>query len=209
MIEVKKVKKAFDKHIIFSDFSLKIKTGEMVAITGASGSGKSTLLNMIGLLDNDYNGTILYDGENIKEKNNKKKQLFIRNKINYLFQNYALVDEETVEYNLLLAMKYLKISKKEKEERIKKVLEEVGLSSFEKKKIFSLSGGEQQRVALARAMLKQGNIILADEPTGNLDYKNSSIVMKILKKLQNDGKTIIVVTHSEDVAKSCDRVINI
>ena len=127
--------------------------------------------------------------------------------INYLFQNYALIDNETVEQNLLLALEYEKLSKNVKKEKINEALELVDLNEFNDKKIFTLSGGEQQRVALARVILKKGNIILADEPTGNLDVENTDKVMKILKKLKEDGKLIIIVTHSLSLANECDDVI--
>lgn len=207
MIEVKNVSKSFGEKKVIENFSYKITDGLMIAITGKSGCGKSTLLNILGLLDIDYSGEILYNGQLLSKFNEKKRNEYIRNNINYLFQNYALIDSETVEYNLLLVLKYEKISINEMKEQINEVLKLVDLENYNNKKIFTLSGGEQQRVALARVMLKRGNIILADEPTGNLDKENSDKVMKILKKLQKQGKTIIVVTHNDDIANQCNDVV--
>ena len=209
MIEIKKLNKSFKENQVFINFNCQIKDGFMTAIIGKSGSGKSTLLNMIGLLDLDYQGEILYDNINIKNLKENKQTEFIRNNINYLFQNYALVDNETVEQNLLLALAYEKISKKEKLNKINTVLTKVGLDNFNDKKIYTLSGGEQQRIALARTIIKKGNIILADEPTGNLDEENKNQVLNILKELKKLGKTIIIVTHDLSIANECDEIIKL
>ena len=209
MIEIKNLNKSFKENQVFTNFNCHIKDGFMTAIIGKSGSGKSTLLNMIGLLDLDYQGDILYDNINIKNLKENKQTEFIRKNINYLFQNYALIDNETVEQNLLLALAYEKISKKEKLDKINQVLAKVGLDNFNDKKIFTLSGGEQQRIALARTIIKTGNIILADEPTGNLDEENKNQVLKILKELKDLGKTIIIVTHDLSIAHECDEIIKL
>lgn len=209
MIKIEKLYKSFGEKVIFADFNYEIKDQSMVAIVGKSGCGKSTLLNILGLIDSDYNGTIFYNDKLISKNNQKQKTKYIRDNINYLFQNYALVDEESVEENLQLALEYEKMSKKEKREKINKVLQLVDLGNYNNKKIYTLSGGEQQRVALARIMLKKGNIVLADEPTGNLDKVNSEKIMGILKQLQKQGKTIIIVTHNENVAKQCDNIIHL
>ncbi len=209
MIEIKKVSKTFGEKIVFTNLSYKINDGDMLGIVGKSGCGKSTLLNIIGLLDFDYTGEVLFDGKDVAMLKEKQVNQYIRNNINYLFQNYALIDNETVEYNLLLALEYEKIPQKKKREMISEVLESVGLSSYNNKKVYTLSGGEQQRVALARIMLKKGNIILADEPTGNLDEANARKVMKILKELNKQGKTIIMVTHNEQLAQECDEILRL
>lgn len=209
MITIKNLNKSFGEKQVFTNFNCTIKNGFMTAIIGKSGSGKSTLLNMIGLLDLDYQGEILYDDINIKKLKENKQVEFIRNNINYLFQNYALVDNETVEQNLLLALAYEKINKEEKTTKINEVLTKVGLDNFNNKKIYTLSGGEQQRIALARTILKKGDIILADEPTGNLDEGNKEIVLKILKEFKDLGKTIIIVTHDLSIANECDEVIKL
>lgn len=197
-------KKYGDKEIL-KNLKEKIKDNELVSILGPSGCGKTTLLNMIGAIDNDYNGTIMYDDVNIK--NVKDKDKFIRENINYLFQNYALIENESVLKNLLLALEYEKLKKDEKIKKIQNALKMVGLSGYEKKIIYTLSGGEQQRIALARVMLKRGNIILADEPTGNLDNDNKALVFSILKNMKEKGKTIIMVTHDKSLTKDCDRTI--
>lgn len=209
MIEIKKVSKTFGEKIVFTNLSYKINDGDMLGIVGRSGCGKSTLLNIIGLLDFDYTGEVLFDGKDVAMLKEKQVNQYIRNNINYLFQNYALIDNETVEYNLLLALEYEKIPLRKKKEMISEVLESVGLSSYNNKKVYTLSGGEQQRVALARIMLKKGNIILADEPTGNLDEANARKVMKILKELNKQGKTIIMVTHNEQLAQECDEILRL
>lgn len=209
MIKIEKLYKSFGEKVIFNNFNYEIKDQSMVAIVGKSGCGKSTLLNIIGLIDSDYSGTIFYNDKIISKNNQRQKIKYIRDNINYLFQNYALVDEESVEENLRLALEYEKMLKQEKLEKINKVLQLVDLENYNNKKIYTLSGGEQQRVALARIMLKKGNIVLADEPTGNLDKVNSEKIMEILKQLQKQGKTIIIVTHNENIAKQCDNIIHL
>ena len=209
MIEIKKVSKKFGDKVVFTDLSYTINDGKMIAIVGPSGCGKSTLLNILGLLDTDYSGEVLYDGQLLSKASEKKRDEYIRNNINYLFQNYALIETDTVEENLMLALEYEKLTKNEKIQKINKSLELVGLKDFNKKSVFTLSGGEQQRVALARIILKRGNIVLADEPTGNLDRNNSNKVMEILKALQKQGRTIIIVTHDESLAAQCDDIIRL
>lgn len=209
MIEIKKIGKKFGDKVVFTDLSYTINDGKMIAIVGPSGCGKSTLLNILGLLDTDYSGEVLYDGQLLSKASEKKRDEYIRNNINYLFQNYALIETDTVEENLMLALEYEKFTKNEKIQKINKSLELVGLKDFNKKSVFTLSGGEQQRVALARIILKRGNIVLADEPTGNLDRNNSNKVMEILKELQKQGRTIIIVTHDESLAAQCDDIIRL
>ncbi|BDD40892.1 ABC transporter ATP-binding protein [Streptococcus ruminantium] len=209
MLKLNGINKSFGKKNVLKDFSLSIKKGEMVAITGPSGCGKSTLLNIIGLIDDFQNGSYQFDGmENIRV-NSSQASSIIRNKISYLFQNFALMDSKTVEENLMLALFYQKLSKHEKKKRISQALEQVGLKGYENDNIFELSGGEQQRVAIARAILKPSIVILADEPTGSLDRKNKEIVLDLLRKLNQDGKTILIVTHDPEVAEACSRTIEL
>lgn len=209
IIEFKNIKKSYNNHKILDDFSFEIIEGEMVAITGESGSGKSTILNIIGLLEKVDVGSYIIDRqENIKISSRKATKV-LREKINYLFQNFALIEEETVSYNLQLALKYVKVNKKEKEEMIKSALEQVGLKDYQDKKVYELSGGEQQRVSIARCILKPCKIVLADEPTGSLDKNNVALVLDLLKKLNKQGKTIIIVTHDDFVASECSRIINL
>ena len=154
-------------------------------------------------------GEYILFNEPAPKSNTKKSNQIIREKISYLFQNFALVDSLTVKENLLMALKYVKNSKKDKEEAINKALSQVGLDGFENSKVFEISGGEQQRVSIARAILKPSELILADEPTGSLDAKNRDEIMDILRNLNRNGKTIVIVTHDAEVAKKCDRIINL
>ncbi|CAM2076883.1 MAG: putative bacteriocin export ABC transporter [uncultured Clostridium sp.] len=207
VIELKNINKNYGNKYLFKNLNFSIKKGEMIAITGASGSGKSTLLNIIGLIDKPNSGEVSICGnKNPYDKEKIKLNLF-RNNIGYLFQNYALVDNYTVSKNLDIALEYVKgkYKKKLKEE----ALDKVGLLDKLNNKVFELSGGEQQRVALARLILKENDIILADEPTGSLDEDNKAIILRLLKELNNEGKTVVVVTHDKVVADMCDREINI
>ena len=209
MIKLMNISKKFDDHIIFNNFSLHINDQEMIAITGASGSGKTTLLNIIGLLEAADSGKIIIDNQSNIKTNTALSNKIIREKICYLFQNFALVDDESVDYNLNLALEYRKESKKEKLELKENALKMVGLNGYLNKKIYTLSGGEQQRISIARAILKPNKIILADEPTGSLDDHNKLIIIDLLKYLKSLGKTIVIATHDNYLANCCDRVIKI
>ena len=207
IIQLKNIDKKYGNKYLFKNLDFSIKKGEMIAITGASGSGKSTLLNIIGLIDKPDSGEVLICGnKNPYDKEKIKLNLF-RNNIGYLFQNYALVDNYTVSKNLDIALEYFKGKNKNKLKE--EALDKVGLLDKLNNKVFELSGGEQQRVALARLMLKKNDIILADEPTGSLDEDNKAIILKLLKELNNEGKTVVIVTHDKVVADICDREINI
>ena len=205
MIEIKNLNKKFNDKVIFNNLNLTIEDGEMLAISGASGSGKTTLLNILGKLDKEYDGNIIIDNKNLKTITQTN---YLRNTIGYLFQNYALADNLTVTRNLDFSLKYSDDKSLEAKEN---ALEMVGLDPKEylNKKIYTLSGGEQQRVALARLFLKPCSIILADEPTGSLDVRNRDVVLEILRKMNEHGKTVIVVTHDPYVLTVCDRVIKI
>ncbi|RFB33494.1 ATP-binding cassette domain-containing protein [Bacillus sp. RC] len=205
MIELIQVSKSYGSKQLFKDFSLKIQPKEFVTITGNSGSGKTTLLNVMGLLEKVDSGTVTI--QNVKNPDWKTSQKLRRYSIGYIFQNFALLENETVRKNLDLSTKY---NKNYTEEALYETLEEVGLSiDILKKKVYELSGGEQQRIAIARTMIKPCDIIFADEPTGNLDSYNKGIIIGLLKKLNFLGKTIVCVTHDQDVAASSDRTINI
>ena len=207
IIQLKNINKSYSNKYLFNNLDFSIKKGEMVAITGPSGVGKSTLLNIIGLIDKPDSGeVIICNNKNPYNKEKLKLKLF-RDNIGYLFQNYALVDNYTVSKNLDIALEYVK--NKNKKRLKEEALEKVGLLDKLNNKVFELSGGEQQRVALARLMLKEKDIILADEPTGSLDEDNRDIILKLLKQLNNEGKTIVLVTHDKAVANICDREINI
>lgn len=207
IIELKNINKSYSNKYLFKNLDFSIKKGEMVAITGSSGVGKSTLLNIIGLIDKPDSGeVVICSNKNPFDKEKVKLKLF-RDNIGYLFQNYALVDNYTVSKNLDIALEYVK--NKNKKRLKEEALEKVGLLDKLNNKIFELSGGEQQRVALARLMLKEKDIILADEPTGSLDEDNRDIILKLLKQLNDEGKTIVLVTHDKTVANMCNREINI
>ena len=208
MIKLENVSKSYSKSIL-KNISLEIKQGEFVAIVGESGKGKSTLLNIIGLLEKADSGKVFIDGECNIEPNSSKAAKVLRYKINYLFQNFALIDEKNVYKNLMLSLQYVKANKKRKIQMIDSVLSKVGLEGYGNRKVFELSGGEQQRVAIARCMLKPCKIVLADELTGSLDINNRDRVLKLLNELNKEGKTIIIVTHDKEVAESCGRIINL
>lgn len=171
---------------------------------------KSTLLNLIGLLETVDEGTITIDGEILPQVNSKKATHLRRNVLNYLFQSNALIPNESVSDNLMLALHYTDLTKKEKDNKIKTVLAKVHMESFLESRINELSGGEQQRIAIARAILKPGELILADEPTGSLDPQMAQTAFELLKLLRDEyGKTIILVTHNMDQAQQCDRIIDL
>ena len=207
VVVVDKIHKQYHDHVIFDDFSMEIEQGSFVAIQGASGSGKSTLLNMIGLLDSPDKGNIvIFDKKNVKPFSRQANKL-LKAKIGYLFQNFALIDNKSVYYNLYLSIDHFSFP--DKKERILKALEDVGLKGFENKKICECSGGEQQRVALARLLIKPCQLILADEPTGNLDSASSKEILQILKSMHEQGKTVILITHDNEIAAQAKRVIKI
>ena len=209
MIELKNITKSFGQKAVLDNVNLKVNKGEMIAIMGSSGSGKSTLLNIIGLIEKPDSGTILLNNKIYDKIDNHQTTLAHRNLIGYIFQNFALIDNETVSQNLDVALTYSNISKKDRQNKKMEVLKYVGLQNKIDSKIYELSGGEQQRVSLARVMLKPCEIILADEPTGSLDEETSEEILKILKHLNQQGKTILIVTHNVDIANKCDKIYKI
>ena len=209
MIELKNITKKFENKTVFANFNLQIDQNEMVAIIGPSGSGKSTLLNILGLIDKVDDGEYQFEQYTNIKPNSRLAQKIIREKISYLFQNFALIEEDTVLQNLLVALKYVKQSKKEKTEIITAALQKVGLSEYLNSKIYELSGGQQQRIAVARAIIKPSELVPADEPTGSLDSKNRDEIIKLLLELNDAGKTVIVVTHDSHVAEKCHRVLEL
>lgn len=195
---------------IFNGLNMEIAENEFVCVVGESGSGKTTLLNIMGLLEKPTSGNIEICGIKNPGLNTRKGIRLLREEISYLFQNYGLVENETVKYNVKMATRFLKIDKKKREEKIEETLDKLGLLELINEKIYCLSGGEQQRVALAKIMIKPSSIILADEPTGSLDVGNRDTVMKILKKINLvGGKTIVLVTHDLEITKYATRVIKI
>ena len=209
-ISVQNVSKQFGSREIFKDLSFDIEENEFVALVGPSGSGKSTILNMIGLLDTVDSGKILINGKVLTKVNSQSAVQYRRNVINYLFQSKALISTSSVKDNLMLAMTFSNFSRQEKEQKIKETLEFVGLQNRLNSKINELSGGEQQRIAIVRAILKPGDIVLADEPTGSLDPEMSQKAFDLIRTLRDQfGKTILVVTHNMEQARQCDRIISL
>ena len=209
IIELDKISKTYGQHIIFHDFSLQVEEGEFIAITGKSGSGKSTLLNIMGLIEGFDSGNYTICGIKNPKLGSKESVSIIRHRISYLFQNFALINDRTVSYNLEIAMRFQKKSKAEKSLAISKALAAVGLEDVEYRHVSELSGGEQQRVALSRVILKSSDIILADEPTGSLDHSNKETVLEILSALNKSGKTVVLVTHDNEAVKTAKRVIDL
>lgn len=202
MIEAIKLCKRFGDRELFRDLSFLIKDGEFVCFSGESGKGKTTLLNILGMIEPPTSGKILVDGTEIKT--NRDRLHFFRTKVGFIFQNFALVEGKTVEQNLAF------VRKNDRQDiSIAEALCKVGIGEKLKEKVYTLSGGEQQRVALARLFLKKCDIILADEPTGSLDSQNANVVVNILKTLNLQGKTVVLVTHDATVKQMCDRVIDL
>lgn len=186
-----------------------IEKGEMISIMGPSGSGKSTLLNIIGLMDSPSRGTISINEEEILG-GSADKMAEIRNRVvSFIFQDYNLIEEYTVYENVEMPLRYRGTKIKERKILVKKALEKVGLLDKINSRVTRLSGGQRQRVAIARALVGDGDIILADEPTGALDQNTGKEIMDILKELNDEGKTIIIVTHDPKVAAQCKKHFNI
>lgn len=207
IIQMEGITKKYGERAILNNFHLTVDQGEYVGLMGESGCGKSTLLNIVGLLERFDEGKLVIDDNINVRPGSKRANLILRETISYLFQNFALVEEESVASNLELALKYVKGSEAVKREKIKEALGIVGLDGFEKRKIYELSGGEQQRVAIARIMIKPSKIILADEPTGSLDEKNRDLILDLMEGLNKGGKTIILVTHDKAATRNCSKVI--
>lgn len=208
-IELKNINKNFGKKVVIKNLNEQFKLGEMVAITGNSGSGKSTLLNIIGLLEVVNSGDVNIFDKNISNINSKEAMLVRRCDLGYIFQNFALMEKETVFDNLIIALEYTNKSKDEKNILISNALNNFGLKGYENNLVYELSGGQQQRVAMARVTLKPCDIILADEPTASLDSENGNVVIETLKQFRDENKTVIIATHDMDLANLCDRIIKL
>lgn len=204
IIKLNNITKKYGHRTILDNINLSINAGDFISILGLSGSGKSTLLNILGMLDVDYTGTYFFDGS-IVNKNNIED---LRKKnIGYVFQLYYLISSLSIKENILLPYLYIdEYNVKELNEKLSTLLERLNLNHLLEQDCSSLSGGEKQRVALARALIHDPKLIICDEPTGNLDKYNTEIVMDILREEHNKGKTIIVVTHSHEVACKTDIV---
>ena len=213
MIKIEELTKIFRTEAVettaLNGVSLEVKDGEFVAIMGPSGCGKSTLLSILGLLDNPTSGNYYLDGEEVGHLKERARTNYRKGRIGFVFQSFNLIDELTVEENVDLQLKYLDVPKAERKERVLEILRKVSLSQRAKHYPQQLSGGQQQRVAIARAVVGRPKLILADEPTGNLDSKNSEEVMALLNQLNAEGTTIVMGTHSQHDATYANRVINL
>lgn len=211
MLKVNNLKKSFFTEeietVALAGVSFEVKEGEFVAIMGPSGCGKSTLLNILGLLDNPTSGEyMLLDKEvgNLKERD---RTYFRRGNIGFVFQSFNLIDEMNVSENIELPLIYMGVKPAERKKRVQKMLERMDMTHRAKHFPQQLSGGQQQRVAIARALVSNPKLILADEPTGNLDSKNGQEVMNLLRELNSEGTTVIMVTHSQHDASYAQRIL--
>ena len=195
--------------IALNGVNIEVEDGEFIAIMGPSGCGKSTLLNILGLLDCPTEGKYWLNNEEVGHLKERERTAYRKGRIGFVFQNFNLIDELTVEENVDLQLKYLGVGRAERKERVLDILRKVKLSHRAKHYPHQLSGGQQQRVAIARAVVGKPSIILADEPTGNLDSKNGMEVMQLLSELNEEGTTIVMVTHSKHDATYASRIINL
>ena len=213
MIRLENIEKIFRTEevetVALSNVSLEVKKGEFVAIMGPSGCGKSTLLNILGLLDNPTSGTYFLDGEEVGKLKEGQRTRVRKGQIGFVFQSFNLIDELNEEENVELPLTYLGVPKKERKQRVEEILQRMAISHRAKHFPQQLSGGQQQRVAIARAVVMNPKLILADEPTGNLDSKNGHEVMQLLTQLHQEGATIVMVTHSQRDAGYAQRIVNL
>lgn len=213
MIKTDSISKVFrteevETHALIN-VSLEVKQGEFVAIMGPSGCGKSTLLNILGLLDRPTDGQYFLDGKDMCALSEKERNVIRRGTLGFIFQSFNLIDELTVEENIELPLLYMKVPADERKRRITDALKRMAIEHRAKHFPSQLSGGQQQRTAIARAVVMQPKVILADEPTGNLDSKNGLEVMGLLRELHREGTTIVMVTHSARDAAYSDRIVNL
>ena len=213
MIQVKNLSKIFRtdeiETVALNNVSLDINDGEFVAIMGPSGCGKSTLLNILGLLDNPSDGSYVFGETEVARLKEKDRTKFRKGNIGFVFQSFNLIDDLNVYENIELPLKYLNISSSERKKRVNEILKRMNISHRAKHFPRQLSGGQQQRVAIARAVVSNPKLILADEPTGNLDTKNGREVMNLLTELNKEGTTIVMVTHSPKDAAMAQRTIDL
>lgn len=215
MIQIKNLVKVYNKgktneFCALKGIDLSIEEGEMVAIIGKSGAGKSTLLHILAAIDSYDKGSYLVDGVSVGDLKEKDRARFRNQKMGIVMQDYALIDEYTIEENVQIPLIFGKVKGNDvRREKIMTTLENVGLAELAKKPVRQLSGGQKQRVAIARALVNNPTFLLADEPTGALDSKTSGEIMDVFEKLNQGGKTVIIVTHDMEVAARCGRVIEI
>ena len=211
MLKVENLRKSFFTEeietIALNGVSFEVKEGEFVAVMGPSGCGKSTLLNILGLLDNPTGGSYSLLGQEVGGLKEKDRTMFRKGNIGFVFQSFNLIDELTVSENVELPLIYMGVKSSERKERVAKMLDRMNISHRSEHFPQQLSGGQQQRVAIARALVSNPKLILADEPTGNLDSKNGLEVMSLLQELNREGTTIIMVTHSQHDANFASRTI--
>ncbi len=212
-IEIENLQKVFRSDTVqtvaLNQVSLSISDGEFVAIMGPSGCGKSTLLNILGLLDNPTSGSYRLDGKEVGNLRESGRTEYRKGRIGFIFQSFNLIDTMTVYDNVMLPLNNLPLNREEKRKRVEDALSRMGIAHRAKHYPSQLSGGQQQRAAIARAIVGRPGLILADEPTGNLDSKNGAEVMELLSELHKEGATIVMVTHSLRDANVADRVINL
>ncbi len=213
IIEIKDLQKVFRTELVetvaLNGVSLTVEKGEFVAIMGPSGCGKSTLLNIVGLLDNPTSGEYLLDGVDVSKKSESERTDIRKGTLGFVFQAFNLIEDLNVEENIELPLLYMGLPKSERKKRIQEAMERMAISHRAKHFPAQLSGGQQQRVAIARAVVSRPSLILADEPTGNLDSKNGHEVMELLSELHKEGTTIVMVTHSQKDAMYADRIVNL
>ena len=195
--------------VALNGVSIDVNDGEFVAVMGPSGCGKSTLLNILGLLDNPTSGSYRIDGVEVAQLKERERTLYRRGKIGFIFQSFNLIEEMTVEENIALPLTYLDYSSAERKKLVEEVMISLNIAHRAKHFPNQLSGGQQQRVAIARAVVTKPGLILADEPTGNLDSKNGKEVMDLLTELNKEGTTIVMVTHSQKDAACAQRIVNL
>ncbi|MBN1250621.1 MAG: ABC transporter ATP-binding protein [Bacteroidales bacterium] len=213
MLKTKKLVKIFRSDEVetmaLNNINLDISEGEFVAIMGPSGCGKSTLLNILGLLDNPTSGELFFNGTDVSYFSERNRTKLRKNNVGFVFQSFNLIDELSVYENVELPLLYLKNSKAERKQKVMEVLDYMQIAHRKKHFPQQLSGGQQQRVAVARAVVTNPKLILADEPTGNLDSANGEEVMKLLTQLNNNGTTIVMVTHSPIDADKAHRIVQL
>jgi len=213
MIKIQNLKKGFRTEevetLALNNVSLEINTGEFAAIMGPSGCGKSTLLNILGMLDSPSSGSYEFDGIEVSNLRERQRTNLRKGNIGFVFQKFNLIDELTVFENIELPLIYLDVNKAERKERVKETMERMKIAHRENHFPQQLSGGQQQRVAISRAVVTRPKLILADEPTGNLDSKNGIQVMNLLTELNQEGSTIMMVTHSDRDSHYAHKLINL
>jgi putative ABC transport system ATP-binding protein len=213
MLQMTDIQKIYRTELVethaLREMTLAVSEGEFVAVTGPSGSGKTTFLNIAGLLESFEHGTFLLDGKDVSNLNDDDRSVYRNEKIGFIFQSFNLIPDLDVFENVDVPLRYRRLAARDRKQRIERALETVGLASRMKHLPAQLSGGQQQRVAIARALAGEPRLLLADEPTGNLDSKMAGQVMELLEQIHSAGTTIVMVTHDPDLAERADRNIHL